>query len=115
MVFLKVDYSTDKPEVDGSRILFPISAPFYGYLKLLKLHKLEKSRGKDVRSGDRAWGLLHKGLSLTYCAIFTTYMAWLPPRQGLLLVVTDVAVYDFLSCCDCPNGITPRSCVNYLA
>ena len=41
MVFMKVDYSTDKPEVDGARILFPISAPFYGYLKLLKLHKLE--------------------------------------------------------------------------
>ena len=60
MVFLKVAYSTDKPEEDGARILFPISAPFYGYLKLLKLHRLEKSQSKDARSGDRAWGLLYK-------------------------------------------------------
>ena len=33
--------STNKPEADGALILLPaltISAPFYGYLKLLKLH-----------------------------------------------------------------------------
>ena len=68
-----------------------------------------------ARSGDGAWGLMQKGRSLTYCAIFATYMALLPPRQGLLLVVPNVTVYDFLSCCDCPNEITPRGCVNYLA
>ena len=37
---------TDKPEVDGALILLPrlaISAPFYGYLKLLKLDRSERS------------------------------------------------------------------------
>ena len=46
--------STNKPEVDGALILLPlsISAPFYGYLKLLKLHRTERSRNKDVRPGN---------------------------------------------------------------
>ena len=46
-----------------------VSAPFYGYLKLLKLHRTERSRNKDVRSGNRTQDLLHEGRALTDCAI----------------------------------------------
>ena len=46
-----------------------ISAPFYGYLKLLKLHRTERSCNKDVRSGNRTQNLLHEGRALTDCAI----------------------------------------------
>ena len=42
---------------------------FYGYLKLLKLHRTERSRNKDVRSGNRTQDLLHEGRALTDCAI----------------------------------------------
>ena len=38
-----------------------ISAQFYGYLKLLKLRRMERSRSTDVWSGYRTWDLLHKG------------------------------------------------------
>ena len=48
---------------------FSLSAPFYGYLRLLKLHRMERSRSKDVWSGNRTWDLLHKGRALTDCAI----------------------------------------------
>ena len=43
-----------------------ISAPFYGYFKV---HKTERSRNKDVRSGNRTQDLLHQGRALTDCAI----------------------------------------------
>ena len=46
-----------------------ISAPFYGYLNLLKLHRTERSRNKDVRSGNQNQDLLHQGPALTNCAI----------------------------------------------
>ena len=46
-----------------------ISAPFYGYLKLLKLRRMVRSRSKDVWSGNRTWDLLHKGRALTDCVI----------------------------------------------
>ena len=46
-----------------------ISAPFYEYLKLLKLHGTERSRSKDARSVDGTWSLLHKGRALTDSAI----------------------------------------------
>ena len=46
-----------------------ISAPFYGYLKLLKLHRTERSRNKDVTSGNRTQDLLQQGRALTDCAI----------------------------------------------
>ena len=49
-----------------------ISAPFYGYLKLLKLHRTERSRNKDVRSGNRTQDLLHEGRALTDCAILAS-------------------------------------------
>ena len=45
-----------------------ISAPFYGYLKLLKLHGKETSQSKDVRSLDRTQDLIHQGRALTDCA-----------------------------------------------
>ena len=46
-----------------------ISAQFYGYLKLLELHRTERSQNKDVRSGNRTQDLLHQGRALTDCAI----------------------------------------------
>ena len=46
-----------------------ISPPFYGYLKLLTLHRTERSRSKAVWSRNRTWDLLHKGRTLTPCAI----------------------------------------------
>ena len=49
-----------------------ISAPFYGYLKLLKLHRTERSRIKDVRSENRTQDLLHEARALTDCAILAS-------------------------------------------
>ena len=60
-------------EFDKSVTSCPIGAPFYGYLKLLKLHRAERSQSKDVRSEDRTWDLLHKGRALTDCAIISPY------------------------------------------
>ena len=49
-----------------------ISAPFYGNLKLLKLHRTERSRNKEGRSGNRTQDLLHEGRALTDCAILAS-------------------------------------------
>ena len=46
-----------------------ISTLFYEYLKLLKLHRMERSRSKDVTSGNQTQDLLHQSLALTDCAI----------------------------------------------
>ena len=52
-----------------------ISAPFYGYLKLLKLHWKERSRNKDVRSGNQTQDLLHQGREPTDCAILAPLLS----------------------------------------
>ena len=49
-----------------------ISAPFYGYSNVFKLHREERSRRKDVLSGNRTWDLLHKGCAQTNCAILAS-------------------------------------------
>ncbi|KAK2554743.1 Transcription factor 25 [Acropora cervicornis] len=38
-------------------------------IKLLKLHRTERSRSKDVRLGNPTWDLLRKGRTITDCAI----------------------------------------------
>ena len=70
-----------------------ISAPFYGYLKLLKLHRTGRSRNKDVRSGNRTQDLLHEGRALTDCAIlapgrtFTIVFVWTGSQDYVCLAL----------------------------
>ena len=64
---------TNNTEADGALILPPlsISAPFNGYLKLIKAHGKERSRKKDLRShlGIELRGTLRtEGSTLTNCA-----------------------------------------------
>jgi len=68
--------STDKPKVDCVLILLrlSISAPCLGYLKLVKLHRMERSLSKDARSADQIWHLLHKGWVLTHRVIHAPQM-----------------------------------------
>ena len=65
-----------------------ISAPFYGYLKLLKLHRTERSRSKDVKWVDRTWDLLHKGRALTDCAILAPILSSYPSQNHLCFTQT---------------------------
>ena len=80
---------TDKPEVDGALILLPPRhqcSVFYGYLKLLKLHRTERSRNKDVRSGNRTQDLLHEGRALTDCAILAP--------SNLTAIIIIIIIFD---------------------
>ena len=62
-----------------------VSAPFYGYLKLLKLHRTERSRNKDVRSGNQTQDFLHQGRTLTDCAILAPRIILLHSRSHTIL------------------------------
>ena len=49
--------------------LLSISTLFYGYVKLLNLHRTERRRNKDVRPRDQTWDLLQESRALSDYAI----------------------------------------------
>ena len=81
--------STDKPEVASVLILLPPhhQCSILRVFKLLELHKMERSRSKDVRSRDQTRDLLHKGHARTYCAIFAPSI--LHHLQSLVCMISD--------------------------